>query len=202
VKLCLILLAGCALTQKSPPVTVRYYVPPLADGADSPASPSQRTSIRLARITAASHLGYSIAYRTSPVELQLYDLDRWTDTPDVYAKRALERALFRDKGFVQSSDGLSLDVDVLAFEELRSPPSARVELSYTLRDEDRVIASDTVTSIRRARSESRGDVVVAVGDALDRAADEIAMRVAVAVAHPVQPRTDDDVPRHRVTRRR
>lgn len=188
-RLWLTVLAGCALATKSPPVTVRYYSPPLADGSESR---SQRPSARLARISAASHLGYAIAYRTSPVELQLHDLDRWTDTPDIYVKRALEQRL------AHNPSGRSLDVEVLAFEELHSPPSGRVQLSYTIRTDERVLASDIVTVVRSARSERRADVVVAIGHALDAAADQIAARVA----HAVQPRSDDDVPRHRVTRRR
>src|SRR4051812_44384201 len=117
-RLLVILLAGCALTSKSTPVTVRYYSPPLADAAGG-AKPAERTSVRLARVSAASHLGYDIAYRTSPVELQLYDLDRWTETPETYARRSLERAIFRDHGFdqVTADEKVSVDVEVTAFEE-------------------------------------------------------------------------------------
>lgn len=202
-KFLLLLLTGCALTSKSPPVTVRYYIPPLADAAPSE-QPAERVGVRLARVSAASHLGYAIAYRTSSVELQLYDLDRWTDTPEVYARRALERAIFRDHGFdqVTSDEKLTVDVEVTAFEEQRTPPGGRVSLRYTIRDDRRVLVADVATAVRSARSASRADVVVAIGHALDVAADVIANRLVDAVAHPVQPDSPDDVPRHRLSRRR
>jgi hypothetical protein len=202
-KLLVLLLTSCALTSKSPPVTVRYYIPPLAEAARSP-KPSERTAVRLARVSAASHLGYAMAYRVSPVELELYDLDRWTDTPEVYARRALERAIFRDHGYdqVNADEKLSIDVEVVAFEEQRSPPGGRVQLRYTIRDDDHVVVADVATGVRTARSASRADVVVAIGHALDAAANEVADRLDKSVAHPVQPDGADDVPRHRLSRRR
>lgn len=202
-KALLLFLTSCALTSKSPPVTVRYYVPPLADAAGGK-KPAQSTAVRLARVSAAAHLGYAIAYRNSPVELQLYDLDRWTDTPEVYARRSLERAIFRDHGFdqVTNDEKLTVDVEVTAFEETRSPPGGRVSLRYTIRDDERVLVADVATAVRSARSASRADVVVAIGHALDAAADKVANRLDEAVAHPVQPDSPDDVPRHRLSRRR
>lgn len=202
-RLLVLLLTSCALTSKSAPVTVRYYIPPLADAAGS-AKPGERTPVRLAQVSAAAHLGYEIAYRTSAVELQLYDLDRWTEAPEVYARRALERAIFRDRGFDEVTDDekLSVDVEVLAFEEQRSPPGGRVQLRYTIRDDKHVLVADVATAVRSARSASRADVVVAIGHALDAAADEVAERLADSVAHPVQPDRADDVPRHRLSRRR
>jgi ABC-type uncharacterized transport system auxiliary subunit len=202
-RLLVILLTGCALTSKAPPVTVRYYIPPLADAAGGDA-PAHRTAVRLARVSAASHLGYAIAYRTSPVELQLYDLDRWTDTPEVYARRSLERAIFRDHGFdqVTSDEKLTVDVEVVAFEEQRTPPGGRVSLRYTIRDDERVLVADVATAVRSARSANRADVVVAIGRALDAASDEVADRLEKSVAHPVQPDSPDDVPRHRLSHRR
>lgn len=199
----LLLLTSCALTSKSAPVTVRYFIPPLADAAGG-AKPAQSTAVRLARVSAASHLGYDIAYRTSPVELQLYDLDRWTDPPEVYARRALERAIFRDHGFAQvtNDEKLTVDVEVVAFEEQRTPPAGRVSLRYTIRNEERVLVADVATAVRSARSAERADVVVAIGHALDAAANDIAKRLDEAVAHPVQPDRPDDVPRHRLSRRR
>ena len=170
--------AGCALTSKSEPVTVHYYSPPLADAAGS--AEASRAHVGPPRPgLGRSHLGYDIAYRTSPVELQLYDLDRWTDTPETYARRSLERAIFRDHGFdqVTTDEKLSVDVEVTAFEEQRSPPGGRVSLRYTIRDEHHVLVADVATAIRSAHSASRADVVVAIGHALDAAADEIANRL-------------------------
>ena len=137
-------------------------------------------------------------------KLQLYDLDRWTDPPEVYARRSLERAIFRDHGFAQvtTDEKFTVDVEVVAFEEQRTPPAGRVSLRYTIRNEERVLVADVATAVRSARSAKRADVVVAIGHALDAAANDIANRLDELVAHPVQPDSPDDVPRHRLSRRR
>lgn len=175
--------AGCALTRKSAPVDVHYYSPAITADVQTTAQGPPRARVRLGRITTGSHLRYAIARRTSAVQLQLYELDRWTDTPDVYVKRSLEHALFEAKPIEQatSGGGIFLDVDVLAFEEVGSPPAGRVQLRYRLRDNESVLAADTVTIVRPSRSARLADVVVAIGSALDAATAQIAERVLVAL---------------------
>lgn len=177
--------AGCALTSKSKPVDVHYYNPAVTTETRSTSQGPVRARVRLGRISAGSHLRYAIARRKSPVELELYELDRWTDTPDVYVKRALERALFVERPIEEatSGGGIFLDIDVLAFEEVDSPPSGRVQLRYRLRDDTSVIATDVVTVVRPSRSGRLADVVAAIGTALDAATAQIAERVLAALAH-------------------
>lgn len=173
------LLAACALMKKSEPVDVHYFTPAVATNTPSRAHQAPRARVRLGRISASSHLRYAIAQRTSPNELVLYELDRWTDTPDVYARRSLERALFQARPIEQATGGggYSLDVDVLAFEEVRARRAGRVQLRYRLRDENTVIASDVVTVVRASRSATLADIAVAIGAALDAATAQIAERV-------------------------
>lgn len=174
---------GCALTRKSAPVDVHYYSPAIATDAPTKAHGPPRARVRLGRIASGSHLRYAIARRTSPVQIQLYELDRWTDTPDVYVKRSLENALFDARPIEQatSGGGMFLDIDVLAFEEVGSPPAGRVQLRYRLRDDESVLAADTVTVVRPARSARLADIVTAIGGALDAATAQIAERVLVAL---------------------
>jgi hypothetical protein len=100
-------------------------------------------------------------------------------------RRALIRALYEDHGFEQATDGSTrtIDVDVLAFEELRRGPhhGGRVELRYDVRDDQRVIARGTVT-VERDAAPNIEAVVVAIGGALDDAAAQVASRVAGELA--------------------
>jgi ABC-type uncharacterized transport system auxiliary subunit len=202
----LVLLTSCALTRKSKPVTVHYYAPPVPSDTRSVGTSAPDAEVRLGRISASNYLGYAIAYRISPVELRLYDLDRWTDTPDEYAKHALERALFGSGRITQATTGrvLTVDMEVTAFEEVRSPAiGGRVQIRFEVHDERNVVATDIVTVERKARSAQLADIVSAIGTALDEATAEVAERiVTVAVAHPVHPGSRDDVSGHRVSGRR
>jgi cholesterol transport system auxiliary component len=204
--LLLLALTSCALTRNSPPVTIHYYDPPLATEARTASDDKPKVRVRLGRIETSAHLRYSIAYRLSNVQLEVYDFDRWTDTPDAYVDRSLEHALFAARPIEEATGGdvVVLDVDVLAFEEQRgTPASGLVQLRYRLRDDYTVIASGTITVVRKARSAELSDVVAAIGSALDEASGRIADRVLdAAVAHPVHPEDPDDVPRRSITTRR
>ncbi len=178
------LLAGCALTKQSEPVDIRYYTPAVATDAPASSHETARARVRLGRVTASSHLRYSIAQRRSPVELELYEFDRWTDTPDVYARRSLERALFQERPIEQATSGaaFTVDVDVIAFEEVASPHAGRVQLRYRLRDEHSVIATDVITVVRASRGARLADVAAAIGEALDAATAQIAGRVLTTLS--------------------
>jgi uncharacterized lipoprotein YmbA len=176
----LILLAGCALTSKSAPRELRYFAPP-AQTVEPTATTHAR--LRIGRVTPSALLRERIVYRASTVELDRYESLRWTDAPDVYVRRALSAALFAT--FAQAVDGAApvLDVDVVAFEELRRGDRRLgcVELRYTLEDDTHVIARGTVAIERDATGASIDAVVIAIGAALDAAAGELADRVAHAL---------------------
>jgi cholesterol transport system auxiliary component len=173
----LIVLAGCALTSRSTPVELRYFVPPIHAAT---AVAGEGPLLRLGRVTPTTLLRERILHRDTEVELGRYETLRWTDRPEAYVRRALERALFDSHRFAQAvgGDAPTLDVDVLAFEEVRRGARrfGRVVLAYDLRDEQRVLAHGTV-AIEREAAPNIDAVVAAIGDALDAATAELARRL-------------------------
>ncbi len=181
-------LAGCALTSKSTPVEYRYFSPELAQTAPSHEAP--RAAIRLGRITPAEHLRGAIVHRDSAVELAPYETLRWSEGPDVYVRRALVRSLFEARPLEQAvaGDVATLDVEVVAFEEVRhgEQRAGRVELRYVLHDNHRVIDRGVVHA-EHACADHRIEAVVAeIGRALEDAAAQLGDRVVeTAPAQPV-----------------
>jgi cholesterol transport system auxiliary component len=188
VRATLLLLAGCALTSKAAPLELRFFSPP-SHPVVTPVAEASRTPLRLGRVGSGDLVGTRIIHRASEVEVAPYETLRWTDEPTVYVRRALAGALFEGQPLAQATDGtaLTLDVDVLAFEEVRLGQRrlGRVELSYDLRDDTHVIAHGAVRVERDAGPDGIEHVVTAIGAALDAAAVEIAARVASKI--PLQP---------------
>jgi cholesterol transport system auxiliary component len=176
-----LLLTACALTSKSTPVEIEYFTPELGSArVTAESNTASRVRLRLGHVAAADHLRSAIVYRTSPIELSMYHSRRWTERPDDYVRRALERELFGDASMQQAvaSPSLTLDVDVLAFEEVTMPERAgSVELAYRLRDQKTVIASGKVSARRRAPGTDFAPVVTAIGGALDEATTKLAEAV-------------------------
>jgi cholesterol transport system auxiliary component len=134
------LLAGCALTSKSDPWTIRYFSPEATTGSEAaPAAPeSGNLQLRLGRISAGKHLRERIAFRSSDHELGYYEDRRWTEQPDVYLRRALAAALFERRGIrrVVSGGSPTLEVELVAFEEIRGQqPRARLRAVVLLHDQ-------------------------------------------------------------------
>lgn len=193
-----IALAGCALTTKLPPLPVRYFSPdqltsPAPDGESSPISrpvavQPDALRVRLGRITPSAHLRYSIVHRAPGFELEPYEQLRWTERPDAYVRRALERELFDDGELTQAVAGRAptLDVDVIAFEEVRrgARRSGRVELRYELTDDTAVLTRGVVTVERDARGARIEDVVAAISSAMTLATRELARRIERACTVP------------------
>ena len=183
------LLAGCALTSRPKPVEIRYFSPasqpPGAAGAPARQALAGAPRLRLGRVTSSAHLRSRIVYRTSKVELAAYDQRRWTDEPEVYLRRSISRALFDERPLTEAVSGPAptLDLELLGFEEVRrgDARSGRVELHYTLHDEDDVLASGRVDVERPASTASMEDVVGAIAAALDEASSEVAGVVAARV---------------------
>ena len=178
---CLItVLAACALTKRSTPVQIHYY----AVETSHVATPMETIGkcdhrMRIGSIEPDSHLRERIAYRVAGSELALYDTRKWTDVPDTYVRRALEYALFERRTFRQAIAGAvpTLDVDLTAFEEVRSPLGGRVQLRYRLHDDTAVFASDSITVVRAATTTDFRGVVAALGSALDEAANQLADQI-------------------------
>ena len=75
-------------------------LPTMAPGSDSEAVAPP--TLRLGRISAGAHLGKKVVYRSSSVELGMYDDKRWTERPDEYVRRAISAALFDSQRATQS----------------------------------------------------------------------------------------------------
>lgn len=194
--------AGCALTSKADLVTTRYFTPEvpkmhLATADSSAERPAGGPELRLGRVGSGAHVRERIAYRDAAYEVGYYDDQRWTERPEIYVRRAITRTLFEQHGFARMLGGAgpTLDIDVLSFDELRLPTgrAARVELKMVLY-EDRTILFEETLTIDRLVAPSTGkpkveDVVAAMAEALDVASEQVAARVAKALAGRARPVT-------------
>jgi cholesterol transport system auxiliary component len=195
-------LAGCALSSKAQPLEFHYFsAEPPAAAVQSRPPAADAPRLRLGPITAADYLRYRIVRRDSAQSVEPYETQRWAEAPREYVRRALVRALFDPGALAQVISGAAptLDVEVIAFEELVRPGghAGRVQLSYSLHDDQVVIARGTVTAERPARGADMGAVAVAIGAAMDAASAELAGRIVPrlrAPAGPGEPREPTGVP--------
>jgi ABC-type uncharacterized transport system auxiliary subunit len=182
--------SGCAFFNKSDPVLLRYFTPEAVgsrpvSSADTPrAAPT--LELRLGRVDEASYLKDRIAFRDDGFEVGYYERLRWTEKPEAYLRRALGRALFQDGrvGEIVSGPGPTLDVDVDAFEELRSPRhAARIQLTLVLHDDRHVQFQETLTIERPIASTENGsaEIARAMAGALDEAVRRVLAQVMVAL---------------------
>jgi cholesterol transport system auxiliary component len=131
--------ASCALTGKADALYPRFFSPEIdVAAAEAPTRVGPPLSLRLGQVEAVSYVEERFAYRVEPSELSYYEDRRWTEPPERYLRRALERELFQRRGVVRtvSGPGATLDVELTAFEELRSAPRrVRLVLSFSLHDD-------------------------------------------------------------------
>jgi len=164
-------LAGCSLFSKAPPLEITYFEPRVTAG-ETRAEPTD-VKIRLGRVSLGGHLRSRVAYRTSRSSIELYEGRRWAEPPSEYVQRALEQELVRRGALVTGGRALELDVEVIAFEEVRSPAHAgRVVLRYMLVDDRDVIREGVVEAERPAGADFES-VVTAIGEALDQASRRV-----------------------------
>ncbi len=191
--LILLLVAGCALTSHTPARQMRTFTPERADDLTAHTPREPHASLRLGRITASANLRYAIVHRDSPYEVTPYETLRWTELPETYVRRALSRALFDDRPLAEavSSGAPTLDVELLAFEELASPPRGRVVLRYDLHDDATVLSHGTIAVERAAAAPQIEGVVAALHDALLAAASDLAERVEQALHDRARPAPDE-----------
>jgi cholesterol transport system auxiliary component len=181
-------LPGCALTSKAQPLAPRYFNPqPSVPGAAAPAA--QPFELKLGQISAASNLDERVAYRIDSAEVGFYDDRRWTELPEAYLRRALERDLFEQRKLTRVVSGLApvLDVELTAFEELRqNPPKVRVALTFSLRDERRSLLERSLVleapASGSAGSEPSATVAQALTDTLARAVTQAGDEVVAGLA--------------------
>jgi cholesterol transport system auxiliary component len=142
-RLALVVLFGssssCALTGKADALYPRFFSPEVDNApAAAPARVGPPLALRLGRVEAVSYVEERFAYRVEPLELSYYEDRRWTEPPERYLRRSLERELFQRRGIVRtvSGPGATLDVELAAFEELRSAPRrVRLVLNFSLHDD-------------------------------------------------------------------
>jgi cholesterol transport system auxiliary component len=196
----LLLSTGCALLTKADPLEPRFFTPETSAPAGRPGGGSARAGagaggatagleLRLARVNAGSNIRDRLVYRDAGHEVGYYEERRWTEKPEAYVRRALARALFERRGIAQVLAGAAptLDVDVLAFEEVRAPSHvARVELAFTLHDERAVRLADSVVMdkpVAATKDEASAEAVVqALGEAMEAAVESVAASVTANLA--------------------
>ena len=188
--------AGCALTSKSVPIAPRYFSPERpADPARVSAKPAGAPlELRLGRISSSSHLDERLVFRDSDYELGYYEERRWTEDPEEYLRRRLGRVLFEERGLrhVIGGIGPTLEVELIAFEEIRTPKRvARVQLTARLQDARLVRWEETLTVDQPIPEEGKGDggdaMVAAIGIALGSVVDKIADRVMTELTATATP---------------
>lgn len=184
---------GCALTSKGEPLQIRYFTPESSAGSERgrEAQASSRTAVpagqeplglALGRIRASAHLRERIAFRTSANELGFYDTRRWTERPESYLRRALASDLFEQRGIepLVGGPGATLDVELVAFEEARTPRHvARMQVVYLLYGGGAPAVERTIT-VERPIANTK-DPPAGVVTALAAALDEGVARIADAV---------------------
>jgi uncharacterized lipoprotein YmbA len=185
--LCAIGLSACALTSRSEPMQIRYFT--LEDGRAQPAPTQTHASLelRIGRVDASRYLGEPIAYRDSQHELQFYELQRWTEKPEEFLRRALTRTLYQERGLTRAFTGgaPTLDVELIEFEEVRgAQPKVRLQAIAILHDERRSQFEQTITVERPIAStapEHTEATAAALSAALTEAVSTMADHVIAAL---------------------
>jgi cholesterol transport system auxiliary component len=182
-------LSGCALTNKADASHPRFFSPerdPSEQQSTVPGTPV--LELRLGHVGSASHLEERMSYRLDPAEVGYYDDRRWTEPPESYLRRALERELFERRGIrrVLSGSGMTLDVELTAFEELKgTKPSVRVALHVTLHDEERAAFERSLVRVQPLPE--GGDDPRRIAQALGQALSEAVSEVSDEVARSLRP---------------
>ena len=182
-------LSGCALLGKTDPHVARYFTPEYAsDGPVRRVRPDLQ--LRLGRVEGWSHLGERMASRNSARELFYDDDRRWIERPEIYLRRALSRALFEERGVVESLSGraITVDVELIAFEEIVQPHQARMQALLMLSDDRLGLLTETVTVEQPVAKSDGPDPTPAVVDAFSQALHAGVTRIADRVVERLSER--------------
>ena len=186
-----LLVLGCALTNKAEPMQPRYFSPERSGALERPArTPSDPVmELRIGHVRAASYLDERMVFRDSPVELGYYQERRWTEAPEEYLRRRIEWALFEERGLRRVVGGAAptLEVELLAFEEIRKPKRvARVQVSVRLQDARLVRWEETLTVdlpvTGPGKEKAADELVLAIGEALGQMVNRIAEHVTTELS--------------------
>ncbi|MEI9941940.1 MAG: ABC-type transport auxiliary lipoprotein family protein [Pseudomonadota bacterium] len=136
--------------------------------------------LRLGQVSSASHLDERMAYRVGGSEMGFYEDQRWTENPEAYLRRALERDLFEERGLSRIVTGGApiLDIELTAFEELRGQPTkARVVVTFSLRDDRRSFVERTLDLTRPVEPRPGADAAQRLAETLTLTLDEAVRQV-------------------------
>jgi ABC-type uncharacterized transport system auxiliary subunit len=172
-------LSGCALLGKNDPHVPRYFTPEY-DGDAPAARVRSDLQLRLGRVEGWSHVRERLAARNSARELFYTDDWRWTERPEIYLRRALSRALFEERGVIESLSGraVRLDVELIAFEEIEQPHQARMQALLLLSDDRLGLLEETITVEQPVAKIEGADQTRAVVDAFSQALHAGVTRIA------------------------
>lgn len=180
---------ACALTSKAELVNVRYFSPERT--ANHPARNdmprmTHPISLRLGRVQSRQHLRERIVYHDNDFELGYHEDLRWSERPEVYAERAISRALFerRANKRVLGASAPTLEVEVSAFQEVRASDGhyAFVQLEARVSEVNEVIWQSTINAREPIAGSRIEAVVAAMAAGLETAAESLAQGVCGALS--------------------
>ena len=197
--------SSCALTGKADALYPRFFSPEIdVVPAVAPTLVGPPLALRLGKVEAVSYVEERFAYRLEPSELSFYEDRRWTEPPERYLRRSLERELFQQRGIVRtvSGPGATLDVELTAFEELRSAPRrVRLVLNFSLHD-DRQSQLERRVVVERPLPASAGDasarevtgaLALALAAAVLDVSDQVTRELRAPAAEPCAEPADEAV---------
>ncbi len=124
--------------------------------------------------------GWRFAALPESFSIFYYEDRRWTERPEIYLRRALSRTLFEERGVIASLSGraVTLDVELIAFEEIEQPHKARMQALLVLRDDRMGLLEETITVDQPVAKTEQADQARAVVDALSQALQTGVTRIA------------------------
>ena len=188
---------GCALLSKGDQGAARFFSLEWAPGrpgavpAEIPGARGVAAELRLGHVTGAPHLAERVVFRDSLNEVNYYRELRWSEPPELGLKRLLARVLFEERGLQQMVGGAgpTLDVQLTAFDEIRSPVHlARAQVIARLHDEHVVRWEETLTVDTPVVERKDGDPAVATVEALGESMQAAVNRVADRVVRELKER--------------
>jgi uncharacterized lipoprotein YmbA len=185
---CCALPMSCALTSKAEVFSPRYFSPAPTSGVRSPQE-TDKLELRLGQVSSASHLDERMAYRVGGTEMGFYEDQRWTENPEAYLRRALERDLFEERGLSRMVTGSApiLDIELTAFEELRGQPTqARVAITFSLRDERRSFGERSLDLTRPVVAKAGADAAQRLAETLSQTLDQAVRQVGDEVVRSLR----------------
>jgi ABC-type uncharacterized transport system auxiliary subunit len=175
-------LTGClGSLRPDAPQSIRFYSAAPDIRVDRDPTVDVSGSMRLGQIRAADHLSNRMVWRVSDVEYGFYELSRWTEAPEEYLERTLDKALFQSRGIPQSSgsDALVLNAKLVGFEEdLSQGRQARVAVAFSLQRGSSVLWSGTLETKIPIDADDRAQTAAAIRSALT---DVVARAAAITL---------------------